>query len=255
MPPPPPKKEKRPLPHIGYVAISRAKTDEPDDETGFESIILAHPLLPSDFMIPEIRKQLINGEYERLRNLEETAAMNPNEDLEIKFNSINTVRVGFSVPNMRGDKRRTHNTTPFIVFTETEEALIRNAYRRGRNDQIVANNYGIPIPKTTLRCLAKQNWIEDDIINYIFSIWNERATLEDSRNLFVCTFFMDRLRGDGSYNFDNVRNFFNDGLDVKEDSVIYIPVNVKNMHWTLLVVNMLDKTIKYYDGLRGKKLI
>jgi Ulp1 protease family, C-terminal catalytic domain len=233
---PPQKAVKSPQPHVTYVGVSRAKTEEPNSETGFESLILMHPLVPEDFAIPEIRKQLIHGEYKRLRALEEAAPLQTSE--------------GPLVSAFINDSTRKGKSPPLFSHTDSEEAVIRRSFRKCDDEDIVAENFGIPINRAMLRCLDERAWIEDRIINYIFSIWNQRATDNNSRHLFVCTFFMDRLQKD-NYTFADVRDWFNLGVDIKDDSILYIPVNIGNTHWTLLVINMLDKTIKYYDGLRG----
>lgn len=62
--------DKKPATHVGYVAMSRAKTHAPDVKEDFENITLLHPLKPEDFEIPETRRQRILGEYERLRNMD-----------------------------------------------------------------------------------------------------------------------------------------------------------------------------------------
>ena len=238
---PPPRKEKSPQPHIAYVAVGRAQSDKPDPETGYENIVLTHPLLPADFEIPERRKQVINQEYERLRRLEDAAMGDTDMEALVDDNNNN---IGEDL--VQGESSdlqsslRNMNVAPLYTYSNMEEAIIRNAFRRDRDEQqILANTHGIPISRATLRCLDKNNWVEDDIIGYIFSIWNARATHNGSRNLFVGTFFMDMLQANNSYNFLNVRGCFNDGIDIIDDTIMYIPVNIRNTHWTLLVIDML----------------
>ena len=235
----PSKGSRGPQTHVTYVAVSRAKTDEPNDETGYESIVLMHPLSPADFAIPEVRKQLIHGEYKRLRALEEASLETPLEGpIASPFNDDTNGGVSRQQPKS------------MFTYSDIEETIIRNSFRKVNDEVIVADKYGIPINRASLRCLERQTWINDDIINYMFSIWNERATEVESRHFFVSTFFMDRLQRN-NYSFTDVREWFNGGADIKNDAILYIPVNIGNTHWTLLVINMLEKSIKYYDGLRG----
>lgn len=242
-----------PMPHVGYVAMSRAQTHMRNIEKKFNHITLLHPLKPEDFEIPEIRRQRIFGEYERLRNLE----MTPQATEDASLRDIQMCN------EAQGSIQTVHNTrksglgikviVPIFNFTGNEEKLFKKTIRRGLLDtDVVANSFGIPITRAEIRGLAGKKWLNDDTINYIFSIWNERATLNDFRNFFVCTFFMDRLQGSGTYDFGNVRNYFQQGEDIKDNSILYIPVNISNTHWTLLVVDMMNKSLKYYDGLRGK---
>lgn len=236
--------DKDPQPHVGYVGMSRAKTNERDSDTGFANISLTHPLRPGDFELPEIRRQTILREYDRLRRLEESPLLSTHTNPQPRD-------IGDGVYNTRANQR--HKTSsPIISFSEDEDNYIRRTLRSSqRDEEEIVNNYGIAFTRGELRGLIKKHWITDDTINYIFSIWNDLSMINGSRHVFVSTFFMDRLHNDGDYSFSNVYKWFNEGEDIKNDSVLYIPVNIKNMHWTLIVIDMQAKTLKYYDGLRG----
>jgi Ulp1 protease family, C-terminal catalytic domain len=275
--------------HLPYVALSRAQTHERNNKTGYENIVLAHPLLPEYFEIPEVRRQLIMTEYDRLRQLEKSYELNTDPDLSSDGPSLVTDISVYTIPlhqeqtekesipqhNTRSRRRkRTIDhiaapviggeirprpriraniiTQPLFTFSAGEESTIRRSLREGADGEIVIQRYGICIYRRKLRCLDGCNWINDDIINYMFAIWNERATFHQARHVFICTDLMQHLQKP-HYNFDtDVRRWFNHGEHIKDDSILYIPVNITNTHWTLLVINMTEKSIKYYDGLRGK---
>ena len=54
---------------LGYVAISRPTTAEPDLETGCANLILLSGLLEKNFHIPPKVKDAIDNEYARLNSL------------------------------------------------------------------------------------------------------------------------------------------------------------------------------------------
>jgi Ulp1 family protease len=172
----------------------------------------------SPCLLPDkVRKQLIKMENERLRNLE------------------------------------SQRSAAFMSFSDTEEDLVLKVLQRGQDeDDVLAHFYGNTVTRAQIRCLEGKNWLTSTVIDYIFSVWNERSNIVDSKHVFICTYFMDRLRDGGRYNFSNVRDWFNKGRDIEDDSIMYIPVNIYNRRWTLLVIDMRRKSLKYYDGLRGK---
>jgi Ulp1 family protease len=146
------------------------------------------------------------------------------------------------------------SSAAFINFSDTEEDLIIKTLQRGgqEEDDVLADFYGNSVTRAQIRCLDGKNWLNSTVIDYIFNIWNERSLIVDSKHVFIPTYFMNRLRDGGRYNFSNVRNWFNKGRDINDDSIMYIPVNINNKRWTLLVIDMHKKSLKYYDGLRGK---
>jgi Ulp1 protease family, C-terminal catalytic domain len=247
--------------------MSRAKSHKPNPKTGYENIILTHPLRMSDFALPEVRKQLIKMEYERLRNLESQSGPTiniPKHANEVHMgryvptssthNTRSSHKVQQNLP-LLANTNKVQRRAAFISFSDTEEDLIFNVLRRGQDeDDVLADFYGNSMTRAQIRCLEGKNWLNSTVIDYIFNIWNERSNIVDSKHVFISTYFMDRLRDGGRYNFSNVRDWFNKGRDIKDDSIMYIPVNISNTHWTLLVIDMRRKSLKYYDGLRGKLL-
>jgi sentrin-specific protease 1 len=63
------------------------------------------------------------------------------------------------------------------------------------------------------------------------------------------SFFMEKLIVDSNgYNFDNVKRWTKK-FDVFALSKIFIPVNISNTHWTMMVIFVVDKVIRYYDSM------
>ena len=63
------------------------------------------------------------------------------------------------------------------------------------------------------------------------------------------TFFFDKLFRNG-YNYDNVRRWTKKFNTFSKDK-IFIPINIDNVHWTLIVVYIQLKRIHYYDSMSG----
>ena len=69
-------------------------------------------------------------------------------------------------------------------------------------------------------------------------------TLFDERNI------VQELRG--KYNYDNVRKWSKKviGGNIFELKRLFIPINIGNGHWTLVVIHIRNKLIQYYDSMR-----
>ena len=68
---------------------------------------------------------------------------------------------------------------------------------------------------------------------------------------FFNSFFIQSLLiNDGKYNYANIRRWTRK-VDVFQQDKIFFPINISNMHWTLIVVFMSAKEIHYYDSMSG----
>jgi Ulp1 family protease len=54
----------------------------------------------------------------------------------------------------------------------------------------------------------------------------------------------------GTYNYGNVSRWSKTlpGKDIFNLKKIFIPINIKNQHWTCIVIFMKEKQIQYYDS-------
>ncbi len=110
-----------------------------------------------------------------------------------------------------------------------------------------------------MKALAPGSWLNDEIINFYMEMLNERdaalvqAGLRTKRNHFFNSFFFSKLVDEGGYNYANVRRWtIRAKVNIFERDLVIIPVNVNNNHWTLLVIDMEAKEIRYYDSMVSK---
>ena len=107
--------------------------------------------------------------------------------------------------------------------------------------------------------LSPDKWLGDEIINYVFKLFNIRAHLyaalkNQKTDFFVTSLFVSKLFGEDvrKYNFNEVkawvkkRHPFRDLFEGYRK--VYFPVNHKNKHWTLIVVDFTVQTISYFDS-------
>jgi len=98
-------------------------------------------------------------------------------------------------------------------------------------------------------------WLNDEIINFYSGLLAERdaevcrRTPGLASSHFVSTYFINKLLGDrhDSFNYASVRRWTK-GVDIFRKRFICIPVNEGYMHWTLIVIDVPNKTIRHFDS-------
>ena len=106
--------------------------------------------------------------------------------------------------------------------------------------------------------LKENVWISDMIVNYFYRLLRKRESLypQESRRgcHFVSSFFYTQLMQNGEFNYNSIarykRSIPNQFKNLFQLRKIFIPINTMNTHWSLILVNMEDHRIQYYDSLR-----
>ena len=100
-------------------------------------------------------------------------------------------------------------------------------------------------------------WLNDEVINFHMNMLQERdgtlcAVSNSSRqpSHFFSIFFMNKLLEFGTYTYGNVSSW-SKKIDVFTQDKIFVPINIDNSHWVMLIVYLSIKTIKYYDSMGG----
>ena len=104
----------------------------------------------------------------------------------------------------------------------------------------------------SLKCLSDGRWLNDEVINYFFSLLKNHSVLENNnKHHFVSTFFYKKLTMENKYNYNNVQRWINKWTNrsIFSFSTIYVPINIESVHWALIIVDVDHNTITYYDSL------
>jgi len=132
-----------------------------------------------------------------------------------------------------------------------------NKWRYGHNEggpsEIIGVISNAPITQSAFACLRNGEWINDEIINATMKILRGKH-LQGGANVVFSSFFYSRLREQRmGYSYDSVRrwtkhiNIFND------DASVYIPINVGNFHWFMMVLSVKSKCVHIFDSLCSDK--
>ena len=144
----------------------------------------------------------------------------------------------------------------------------RKAHRaiRAPDRQLVAEMLGKNSPVEVLRFvnaevfgehtqrLSPSGWLVDEVVNYYMFLLQERDALvcasDSSRKPchFFNSFFFTKLLENGSYNYRQVKRWTK-RFDLFSRSKVFAPVNVGNMHWCMVMVDVARKEVRYFDSM------
>eukprot|EP00633_Aureoumbra_lagunensis_P000120 CAMPEP_0197304078 /NCGR_PEP_ID=MMETSP0890-20130614/52051_1 /TAXON_ID=44058 ORGANISM="Aureoumbra lagunensis, Strain CCMP1510" /NCGR_SAMPLE_ID=MMETSP0890 /ASSEMBLY_ACC=CAM_ASM_000533 /LENGTH=472 /DNA_ID=CAMNT_0042784043 /DNA_START=186 /DNA_END=1604 /DNA_ORIENTATION=+ len=141
-------------------------------------------------------------------------------------------------------------------FTPEEEARIEDALHQPYH-ALVVEGFNADILGEHTERLNPGKWLVDEIINFYFNLLQQRdkALCEKYPNYwisshFFSSFFITKLLGDDArtYQYSGVRRWTK-RFDIFQKRFVFVPVNVGNMHWTLLRFDMQNREIRYFDSM------
>ena len=123
----------------------------------------------------------------------------------------------------------------------------------------MVEKFNTPMTRKLLKCLDGCSWLNDEIVNFNMSMLQERDMKlcglfhQRTSSHYYSSFFMTKLMdsGDGSYNYNNVKRW-SKKFNIFQKQKVFCPINVKNTHWTMLIMYIQEKKIKYYDSMASK---
>ncbi|KAH8582918.1 ULP1 like chllamydin domain containing protease [Cryptosporidium sp. chipmunk genotype I] len=125
----------------------------------------------------------------------------------------------------------------------------------------VNNKSNIELSIDLVQCLRSQQWLNDELINFYFSMLQERNDRQVSKGFkpkvwLWNSFFYTKLTSDQNeetgYCYKNVSRWTQrKKIDLFDYDIVLLPINVNNVHWTLGVVNFRLGYIQYIDSLGG----
>ncbi|XP_023789215.1 sentrin-specific protease 2 isoform X2 [Cyanistes caeruleus] len=133
-------------------------------------------------------------------------------------------------------------------LTEAMESEVSAAFDSGEPDDILSRAFKLTVTREDICTLQPLGWLNDRIMNFYMSLLVERSKKEGYPAVYAFnTFFYSKL---SSASHKGVKKWTK-GVDIFEHDVILVPVHLRT-HWTLLVVDLREKTIKYFDSLGQK---
>jgi len=115
----------------------------------------------------------------------------------------------------------------------------------------------IPIVHSTIRRLLPYNWLDDEAINGQVTLMQARndhtvaANPSAPKHYYFNSFFYTKLRHAGEYSYHVVQRWSR-SVDVLAMDKIFMPVNITQTHWILVVVEKGPGTVRVYDSFAAE---
>ena len=108
-----------------------------------------------------------------------------------------------------------------------------------------------PVSRRKILCLSPREWLNDEVVNCFMGLLQARQDA-DADALLRCHFFTSqwyaKLTEGGRYEFARVTRWTKK-VDVLVKDLLIFPIHRNGNHWTLAVVNFLEKRFEYFDSM------
>ncbi|NXM75860.1 SENP2 protease, partial [Serilophus lunatus] len=125
------------------------------------------------------------------------------------------------------------------------EKEISAAFGKGDPDEVLSRAFKLRVTREDIHTLKQHCWVNSEVINFYMNLLMERSKKEGYPSLHAfSTFFYPKLCSGG---YRAVRRWTR-GVDLFMHDLILVPIH-RQVHWTLLAIDVRKKTIKYFDSL------
>jgi Ulp1 family protease len=138
---------------------------------------------------------------------------------------------------------------------KVDEIFCANDYIYGDIDSsnpILITKFNTDFLQEHIQLLKPSAWLNDEVINFYMAMLQERSNLLKGECHFFASHFFTRLIGPER----NQRDFrgvmsWSKKFNVFSRDKVFIPVNIINNHWFLIVVHVQKKEIVSYDSFNN----
>jgi Ulp1 family protease len=131
----------------------------------------------------------------------------------------------------------------------------------GRENEVVAIKFNIPVTRKVSFRLNDREWLNDELINFWMELLNQNNQKQVAsgviprQSVYFNSFFFFNLAQQGGYNYESVKRWTGKvGLNIFECERVFVPVNMMLQHWLLLVIEVRLREIHSFDSLGGQYL-
>jgi len=115
-------------------------------------------------------------------------------------------------------------------------------------NEVLVEAFRLKITRRDMETLNRDNWLNDEVINFYFTLIAERGKMDNYPSVHVCnTFFYPKLISSGHASLKR----WTRSVDIFAHDWMFVPVHL-GVHWCLAVVDFRNKKISYYDSMGGK---
>jgi sentrin-specific protease 1 len=144
---------------------------------------------------------------------------------------------------------------------EDERNHVLSLFSSTQPDEVVIDKYNVEFLRSKLVCLQSGQWLNDEVINFYMNMLMERNQEQHKIKVlnnpnakpsyYFNSFFVSKLYLDHrEYDYKSVRRWTKK-FNIFDKEKIYFPINLDNTHWTLAIVYITKKEIRYFDSQNG----
>lgn len=113
----------------------------------------------------------------------------------------------------------------------------------------IVSGFKLTIKPHDMETLTKRNWLNDEIINFYYSLIMDRSEKNEKLpKVFIFnSFFYSMLVNDG---YDRVKRWTKK-IDIFAKDLMILPIHLGN-HWCCACIDFRRKRIEYFDSLHGR---
>jgi len=124
------------------------------------------------------------------------------------------------------------------------------------HDEVINEVNGTPVTRLKILCLQPMEWLNDEVVNFFMELLKARDSAAHAadglpRCHFFTSLFYAKLNDPRQgYQYAGVKRWTRK-VDLFAKDLLICPIHCHGNHWTLAVVNLLDKRFEYFDSLSG----
>jgi len=134
--------------------------------------------------------------------------------------------------------------------------LIDRIYSGSDPDEEIVERFNASITRHCFKTLSLSKWVNDEIINcYANLCWKRNSVSVQKQSYLFSSFFLTTLVSvkDG-YKFSNVSRWTKKfKIDLFNKRLIFFPININNLHWILICVDIMFKQVFVLDSLHSRQ--
>ncbi|XP_055616579.1 sentrin-specific protease 1-like isoform X2 [Toxorhynchites rutilus septentrionalis] len=190
------------------------------------------------------RKDLIEQERENLKELRKNTQQYEGTferklgDFMLKFDTI-----------VLDEEEPKEEEEAYPELTEEHQGVIKRALYGGSRTEVIVSKFNISITRNDLATLVGDNWLNDEVINFYMNLLMERSEqgADDGlpRVYAMNTFFIPKLLSAGHAGLKR----WTRKVDIFTYDIIPVPVHVGRVHWCMAIIDLKNKSIRYYDSM------
>uniref|UniRef100_A0A3Q0SIL1 SUMO specific peptidase 2 n=1 Tax=Amphilophus citrinellus TaxID=61819 RepID=A0A3Q0SIL1_AMPCI len=151
----------------------------------------------------------------------------------------------FSLPDTYSAHTR-HSEEDIPRLTKEMAAEVSGALAQSDPNRVLSAAFKLRITQRDLATLQEGSWLNDEVMNFYFSLIMERGSGEGGqlKVYSFSTFFFPKLRAGGHAAVKR----WTKAVDLFAFDLILVPLHL-GIHWAMAVIDFRSKTVKSYDSM------